>query len=130
MCLTDALAENEGDDGDGRVNKPTMVEARMGLGTGRGNSPCGRTRLFDSDIRFQVSIVVVFIGWVLAAAIEQYIELDTDQQRLGSQVDQPGKSLDEVQLRLATMLEAMGRLIPVTNASERCQAFVAQLAAD
>src|ERR1700736_4629294 len=69
--------------------------------------------LFDSDIRFQVSIVVVLIGWVLTAAIEQYIELDTAQQRLGSQVDQVGKSLDEAQLRLAAMLEAMGRLIPV-----------------
>ncbi len=86
--------------------------------------------LFEPDIRFQVSIVVVLIGWVLTAAIEQYIQLDTAQQQLGSQVDQVGKSLHEVQLRFAAMLQAMERLIPVANASERCQAFVAQLAAD
>jgi hypothetical protein len=76
--------------------------------------------LFDSDIRLQVSIVVVLIGWVLTAAIEQYIQLDTAQQRLGSQVEQVSERLEEVQLRFGAMVEAMGRLMPVATASERC----------
>lgn len=86
--------------------------------------------LLDSDIKLQVSIVVVLIGWVLTAAIEQYIQLDTAQQRLGSQLEQVDGRLEEVQQHFAGLVEAMGRLIPVANASERCQAFVTQLATD
>lgn len=45
-------------------------------------------------------------------------------------MEQVGERLEEVQLHLGAMVETMGRLMPVANASERCQMFVAQLAAD
>lgn len=86
--------------------------------------------LMGSDIQLQVGIVVVLIGWVLTAAAEQYLQLDAAQQRLGSQMEQVEATLGEVQRDFAAMVDAMGRLMPVAGASERCQAFVSQLAAD
>lgn len=86
--------------------------------------------LLDSDIKWQVSIVVVLIGWVLTAAIEQYIQLDSAQQRLGDQMEEVGNRLEEVQQRFGALVDAVGRLVPVANSSERCQAFVAELATD
>lgn len=86
--------------------------------------------LLDSDIKLQISIVVVLVGWVLTAAIEQYLQLDSAQERLGSQLEQVDGRLEEVQQHFAALVEAMGRLVPVANASERCQAFVTQLAID
>jgi hypothetical protein len=84
--------------------------------------------LLDADIKLQVSIVVVLIGWVLTAAIEQYISLDATQERLGRQLEQSTERLGEVRHQFGALLDAMGRLMPVANANERCQAFVTQLA--
>lgn len=86
--------------------------------------------LLDSDIKWQVSIVVVLIGWVLTAATEQYILLDASQQRVDSRLDRVSETLEDVQDRFGALIETMDRLMPVANASERCRAFVAQAVAD
>ncbi|MDQ3827672.1 MAG: hypothetical protein M3325_18890, partial [Actinomycetota bacterium] len=66
------------------------------------------TPLFDADIKLQVSIVVVLIGWVLTAAIEQYLSLDATQQRLSTQMEQAAERLDEVRQHFAALVAAMG----------------------
>jgi hypothetical protein len=86
--------------------------------------------LFDSEIKWQVSMVVVLIGWVLTSAIEQYIELDAAQQRLGGRLEQVCETSKEVQRRFGVLVDSMVLLTPVAKASEQCQAFVAQLATD
>lgn len=86
--------------------------------------------LLDSEIKWQVSIVVVLIGWVLTAAIEQYLLLDSSQQRLDNQLEQATLRLEEMQQHFDTLVQSMGKLMPVARASQWCQAFVTQLAAD
>lgn len=86
--------------------------------------------LLDPSGGWQVSLLAVLLGWVLTAAIEQYLQLDTAEQRLGGQLTQVDGRLEEVQQNFAALVEAMGRLMPVAKASVPCQAFVTQLAAD
>jgi hypothetical protein len=86
--------------------------------------------LVDADIKLQVSIVVVLVGWVLTAAVEQYISLDATQERLGTQLNHSTERLGEVRHQFGALVDAMEKLMPVANANERCQAFVTQVAAN
>ncbi|HET9255002.1 MAG TPA: hypothetical protein VFO16_07335 [Pseudonocardiaceae bacterium] len=84
--------------------------------------------MVDSDIKLQVSIVVVLVGWVITAAVEQYLQIDAAQQMLGGQVRRLGEKVEETRLQVDALTDAMVRLVPVANASPQCQAFVAEVA--